>query len=287
MANLAQLALNRVQHQLPVFPGGTVREQLVNARSQVHAILLKYVPDLKFDVAEARDVMSQVNAWVERNRQDLEEAMQSSAATLPEFTESTGKPDMALNMGSSERVQQWVIAEFTIAAEGLGPWEAGKIDSLAADPYSDVSQRWAEDDAQLRLNTFGMLVKMENEGELAYIFQGPQQGVQGFGFLPVWAIIVIAIGLAAVVAYFYLESRKIELNNRLMADICKRAQDEGDSSTVAMCIKATRDLQKSTPWNQLIEQAGKVALYLGGGYLIFRYALPWALDKVAEKGSAP
>jgi hypothetical protein len=123
MANLAQLALSRVQSRMPVFPGATVREQLLSARAQTHAVLLKYVPDLKFDVSEARDVMSQVNAWVERNREDLEEAMQSSEQTLPEF--------LVLNMGSSEQVQQWIVANYTVAAQGLGPWEAGKVDQLA------------------------------------------------------------------------------------------------------------------------------------------------------------
>jgi hypothetical protein len=271
-----------------VFAGATMREQLINARNQVHAVLLKYVPDLKFDVSSARDVMSQVNVWVERNREDLEEAMQSSANTLPEYTQSTGKADMVLNMGSSDRVQQWIIAEFTIAAEGLGPWEAGEVERLAADPQSSVSQHWADSDAQLRLNTFGMLIKMENDGELAYIFQGPQQGTQGFGtpFLPVWAIVVIVIGLAAVVTYFYLEARKIELNNRLMEKICRDAQAAGNTEVVLACVKATRDLQKSTPWQQVIEEVGKVALYLGGGYLAFRYAVPWVLDRLTGKESA-
>ena len=276
MANLAQLALDRVRNRLPAFPGATVREQLINARAQTHAVLLQYVPDLKFDVSEARDVMSQVNAWVERNRQELEQAMQSAEHTLPEW--------LALNMGSSDQVQQWVIANFTMAAAGLGPWESGKVDQLALDPASDVSQHWAASDAQLRLNTFGMIIKMEQDGELAYIFRGPPSGTQGFGaVLPVWAIIVIVIGLAAVVTYLYLESRKLELNNKLMRDICERAQREGDKETVAMCIKATKELQESTPWQQVIEQTGKVALILGGGYLVFRYAVPWALDRMTGK----
>jgi hypothetical protein len=275
MANLAQLALNRVRNQLPVFPGATVREQLLSARAQTHAVLLQYVPDLKFDVSEARDVMSQVNVWVEQNREDLEEAMKSTHQSLPEW--------LILNMGSSEQVQQWVIANYTVAAAGLGPWESGKVDKLAADPTSDVSQHWAAGDAQMRLNTFGMIIKMKTDGELDYIFRGPQQGAQGFGAFPVWAIVVIAIGLAAVVTYLYLESRKLELNNKLMRDICERAQAEGDSETVAMCIKATKELQESTPWQQVIEEAGKVALILGGGYLLFRYGVPWALDRFAGK----
>ena len=130
-----------------------------------------------------------------------------------------------------------------------------------------------------------MLVKMENTGELAYIFQGPRTDVQGFGILPVWAIVVLAVGFAAVVAYFYLESRRLELNNALMADICARAQAEGDTATVQKCIEATRDLQLATPWQSLIQEAGKVALILGTGWLAFRYALPWLLDKASGRVS--
>jgi len=275
MADLAQISLNRVSGRLPVFPGSTLREQLIAARAQTHAMLLQYVPDLKFNESEARDVMSQVNAWVERNREDIEKELQSGQQKLSDL--------LMLNMGNSAQVQQWVIANYTVAAAGLGPWEAGKIDQLALDPQSDVSQQWATDDGQVRLNTFGMLIKMHNDGELAYIFQGPPGGAQGFGAFPVWAIIVIAVALAAVVCYFYIESKKLELNNQLMRDICERAQAEGDKETVAMCIKATRDLQMATPWKSITEEAGKVALILGGGWLAFRYVIPWALDRLAGR----
>lgn len=278
MSDLAQLSLTRVSGQLPLFPGATLRDKLIAARSTVHGILLKYVPDLKFDVGEARDVMSQVNAWVDRNQADLQVAMKSTSQTLPEY--------LVLNMGSADRVQQWVIANYTVAASGLGPWDAGKIDKLVADPASEISAPWAMADGQTRLNVFGMLVKMENNGELAYIFKGPATGAQGFGAFPVWAVIVLVISFAAVVAYFYLESRKLELNNALMRDICEKAQAEGDTATVEKCVEATRDLQLATPWQGLVQEAGKVALILGGGWLAFRYALPWAIDKISERRPA-
>jgi hypothetical protein len=278
MGNLAQLSLNRVKGEIPSFSGSSLREKLLDARAQVHAILLQYVPDLKFDVNESRDVMSQVNAWVERNRDELEDVMKSSAQTLPSF--------LMLNMGDAARVQQWLIANYTVAAAGLGPWDAGKIDQLVLDPGSDVSAAWAEDDARVRLNVFGMLVKMERSGELRYVFKGPQAATTGFGALPVWAgwaIVVAVVSLAAVVTYFYLESRKIELNNALMRDICEKAQAEGDTATVNKCIEATRDLQKATqPWQGIVEQLGIVAIALGGGFLLVRYGVPWVAGQFAE-----
>lgn len=284
MSALSQLALNRVKGQLPVFAGATLREQLINARAQARAVLLKYAPDMKFDGAAARDVMSNVNAWVERNRADLEKAMQSSEQTLPRF--------LVMNMGSSERVQQWVIANYTIAAQGLGPWDAGMVDRLVIDPSSEVSKNWAMDDAQTRLNVFAMLIKMDNSGELAYIFQGPGDEQQRLAFgiaLPVWAIVVIVIGFAAVITYLYLESRKIDVNNALMRDLCEKAQDAcyaGNDKACEeskKCIEAMRDLQLASPWQPIAAQAAKVAIVLGGGYLLVKYVLPKLMSDGAPK----
>lgn len=277
MADLAQLALDRVRNRLPTFQGTTAAEQLVSGRSAAWASLSKYVPDLKIDTAEAQDVMSQVNAWVERNRPDLETAMQSPDQSLPRW--------LVLNMGSSERVQQWIKANFAVAAIGLGPWESGKIDKLATDPSSSVSENWAAADAQTRLNVFGMIVKMDQDGDLAYIFQ-PPTGTQGFGVFPVWAIVVIAIALAAVVAYFYIEGRKLEANNQLMRDICVKAQEEGDMATVQKCIEATRDVQMTDVSKNIAVELGKAAMVLGGGYLLFRYALPWVFDRMQGRKAA-
>lgn len=278
MGELAQLSLDRVRGQLPAFPGATLGEKLRNARGQAHMVLQQYVPDLKFDVTEARDVMSQVNAWVERNRADLEKAMRSPGQSLPEY--------LVLNMGSAERVQQWVIANYTVAAQGMGPWTSGKIDQLVADPGSDVSEQWALIDGHTRLNVFAMILKMERDGELAYVFRGQPLDGLGNPVIPVWAIIVVLVSFAAIVAYFYLESRKLEINNQLMRDICTRAQKEGDQATVDKCIEATRDLQISSPSQTAARELARAAAVIVGGYLIVRYGVPWA-SKQMSKRSAP
>jgi hypothetical protein len=243
-------------------------------------VLHRYVPNLKFDVGDARDVMSQVNAWVERNRADLEKAMRSPGQSLPEY--------LVLNMGSSDRVQQWVIANYTVAAQGIGPWESGRIDRLVHDPSSEVSEQWALIDGETRLHIFAMIMKMERDGELAYIFQGtPPAGASGFGLpVPVWAIVVILVSLAAIVAYFYLESRKLEINNQLMADICAKAQAEGDEATVQKCIEATRDLQVSSPTQTAARELARGAAVIAGCYLFIRYAFPWGVEQVTKRRRA-
>lgn len=284
MPNLEQLALARLrQTGLPEFAGSTIPEKLANGREAARASLTKYVPALKVNVLEARDVMSHVNVWVQHHQQDLSEAMQSPETNLPRW--------LKLNMGNSDRVQQWVIANFTVAAAGMGPWQSGRVERLVADPTSDVSETWAAADARARLDSFAMIVKMDNDGDLEYIFRGTgPAAVSGLGALPavaVWAIAVVVVALAAVVAtYFYL-SKRLELNNALMAEQCRKAQAEGDKVTVHKCIEATRDIQIDTPLKGLTSELGKVAIILGIAYLGFRYALPTLLEeggKLLERG---
>lgn len=268
MSNLQQLALGRLQGQLPVFPGATLAEQLQSGRAQAEASLRKYAPDFRFDIDEARDVMSQVDAWVTRNEDSLSQAMTSPEQKLPAW--------LVVNLGNAQLVQQWVIANFTVAAAGLGPWISGRLGQAVADPASTISPAWAEEDGQSRLQSFAMLVKMDRDGELAYIFQGPQSAVQGLGVAPmvIWAIVVAFVAFAAVVVtYFYLDKR-LALNNKTMNDLCLKAQEEGDRATVEKCIEATKDLQTGDPVTAFAEQVGKIALLLGGGYLLIRFALP-------------
>ena len=275
MADLAQLALARIRGSLPAFPGASLPEQLQNGRDQAHATLLRYVPELRFDLDAARDVMSQVNAWAERNQEQLSEAMQSPDTDLPRW--------MQLNMGSADRVQQWVIANFTVAAAGLGPWQSGKVAAEVANPGSNISEGWAKADAESRLQSFGLIVKMEQDGDLAYIFQGPS--AMGLGALPaliVWAIVVVVVGLAAVVVTYLFLAKRLEVNNAIMRDLCEKAQAEGDHATVEQCLQATRDIQAIDPFSAAVSELGKVALILGGGFLAFRYGIPLLVESASR-----
>lgn len=271
MPDLQQAALARLRFEgLPQFAGASVPEQLQNGRDQARVALLKYVPGLKFDLIEARDVMSHVDAWVERNQDDLAAVMATPEKDLPQWLQT--------QLGNSDQVQQWVIANFTVAAAGMGPWMSGRIASLVQS--GDVTQDWADHDAAARLDAFAMIVKMDADGDLEFIFRGPN-GVGAFGVAPVvvWAIVVAAVAIAAVVATYFFIARRLELNNALMRDICKDAQARGDTATVQKCIEATRDIQVSTPWAGLTKELGKVALILGGGYIAFRYGLPFLIDQ--------
>lgn len=277
---LADLSLVRLSSSdsLPDFPGNTVVEKMVAGREAARAALKKHVPNFKFDVNQARDVVSLVNAWVERNQEGLAQAFLSPSNELPSY--------LVLNMGSKERVQQWLIANFTIAAEGMGPWLSGEVERASKDPQSPINERWASSDALKRIAVFSMIVKMDRDGELAAVFGSEQSAaILGFGAVPpviVGAVIVALVSLAAVVTYYYLESKKLEVNNKLMADLCRDAQKRGDEATVQKCIEAVRDLQVSSPLDSMVREVVKVLMVMGVGYVAIKYGLP-ALERMGKK----
>lgn len=276
MERLQQLALNRIKGSLPVFPGATPEQRLLNARAAAEASLRKYAPDFEFSPEQARQVMSQVSGWTERNKDDLSKAMESPETSLPRY--------LVLNMGNAARVQDWVIANYVIASLGLGPWMSGRVVREIQNPNSNISLAWAQADESDRLQSFAMIVKMDQDGDLGYIFQGPQAG--GMGALPalaVWAVVVTVIGLAAVIVNYLFVSRRLEINNNLMREQCLKAQAEGDTATVEKCIEAAKELQAKDPWAGITSEAGKVVMALGAIYIGIRYALPWATDKLLEK----
>ena len=275
MERLQQLALNRIKGSLPVFVGATPEERLKNGRAAALASLKKYAPDgFKFDPERARLVMSQVNGWAERNKNDLSKAMESPGTSLPQY--------LVLNMGNAVRVQDWVIANYVIAALGLGPWMSGRVVREVQDPNSDISLAWAQADENYRLQSFAMIVKMDQDGDLKAIFEGPTEGM-GVPAMVVWAIVVTVIGLAAVVVNYLFVSKRLEINNNLMREQCLRAQAEGDKATVEKCIEAAKELQEGDAWSGIVSEAGKVAMTLGAIYIGVRYALPWATEKLLEK----
>ncbi len=267
--SLAESSYTRIRGDLPDFPGSSVPEKLYNGRDQAEKILRKYVPNFQFDLETARQTVRDIDAWSQRNQDTLDSLMSQPGMDLPEA--------IKLEL-SSDKAQQFIIAGFTVAAFGLGPWGSGKIDSYAQAQESisgtTINNTWALQDAQQRLDTFALIVKMENEGDLQNIFQGGS-GTGAFGVAPViiWAVVVATVALAAVVFLYLYFNKKLELNNKIMADICARAQQEGDKETTQKCLEAAERLQES-PIEGGLATLGKVAVILAVGFVLFKYALP-------------
>lgn len=279
MTDLATLSLARAG--LPSFQGANVAEQLLTGRDQALAALRQYVPDLTFDPAGAQSVLSQVSAWEERNRDTLATVLADpSVEALPGAVQLTF---------GSDKAQQYIIAVFTQAAAGLGPWSSGRVAS-EVNAGQIIQSMWAKEDAQARLNVFGSIVKMEQDGYLAQLFQPPATGTQGFGIAPVivWAIAVTVVALAAVILMQLYAAKKLEANNKTMTDLCKKAQADGDTATVAACIQATADLQKGSIFpglDALVTNLWKVVAIAAVAYVAIKWALP-ALQAHGERRSS-
>lgn len=271
MTDLAQISLQRAG--LPTFPGATVQDQLVNGRDTALAVLRKYKPDLVYDEAATSLTMRQIQAWEDRNADVLQSVMQSSTEALPDAVK--------LAFGS-DKAQAFIVGGFVQAAVGLGPWlspsdPVGR--AVATSKPGDVmQQQWAQADAAARLQIFGSIVKMDQDGYLSTLFVRPS----GLGFLPiaiegstlVWALVVTVVAVAAIiVGYLYL-SKTVELNNRLMRDLCEKAQREGDKATVNSCIAAT-STTPSSPWIPLAVAAGVI----GVAYIAAAVVLPQVLRR--------
>ncbi len=273
------LAQSELRAALPSFVGGSLAEQLLNGRAEAAARLGKYVSTLSYDPAGAADLLHEIRAWQDRNYQLLDSYMQNPATdTLPEQVAFEFGPDKA---------QALVVAGFSEAARGLGPWLSGDLQAhMGVDPA--IAEPWVRQDAKHRLQVFASIVKMDTDGDLEKIFRPEQAGAQassGLGLLPAvvaavgakWLIVALILTFLATVALFLVYTYSMEqlrLNNKVMADRCAAAEARGDTATVRACIEAAADLQKHTPLAELGPTIMRYALIGGGIYLAITVGVP-------------
>ena len=275
MSDLSQLSLQRAN--LPSFPGDTVVAQLLAGRDAALGVLLKYVPEMQFDPAAASDTLRQIQAWEERNSDALASVLADpNAEALPQ--------QLQITFGS-DKARQFIIAIFTQAAVGLGPWMSGAV-SREAQSGVQIQDRWARDDADARLQVFGSIVKMDQDGHLAAFFVPPSPAsAQGLGLavpaIIVWAVVVTLATAGALLLLYFYNAKRLEQNNKLMSDLCTQAQERGDAETVRLCIKAAEGLQKEDPFggiSDLFRKIGVGVAVAGVAYVVVRYGLPVLLS---------
>lgn len=285
MSDIAALSIARAN--LPAFaPGQPLPVQLQVGRDAARAALAKYVPSFAFDVAAAEDTLRKIEVWEERNKDAL-------AAALADPTSEKLSEAIQIAFGSTA-MQQFLLATYTRAAAGLGPWTSGRIATEAA--RGDlIQQRWAEEDAGYRLQVFGGIVKMEQDGFLKKVFV-PPAGASGLGVAPVaaaaavpaavyWAIAIASVLVVSAVLLWSYASFRLLANNRLMREMCLRAQNEGDSDTVEACLDATRELQIEDVFPGAKGFVQTLAVFVGIGLLgwaALNYIPEW-LGRRAER----
>jgi hypothetical protein len=271
--SLVDLSMQRIALSLPRFPGQTIPDQLLAGRAAAESAIRKYVPNLSFDRDAASATIRTVDAWSERNASGLSEAMKQAGNDLPE--------QLTLAVGTAEQVRSYLIASFTLAAWGMGPWTGGEVAREVS--AGSMNESWAKTDAEHRLQTFAIIVKLENDGELGPIMRG-ESSIGALGIPPaiiVGIVIATVIFAAAVITTIYL-NKQLELNNRLMSDLCKKAQEEGRDEVVAECVKATKDLQAGFMEKTLSKLAGWIVFaavaVVGGKFVI---------DRLLERAPGP
>jgi hypothetical protein len=282
MSDLAILSLQRAG--LPRFAGATMPDQLVAGRDAALGVLRKYEPGLTFDPAAARTILQQIAVWEERNNASLGSALADpGASTLPE--------QIRLAFGA-DKARQFILAVFTEAAKGLGPWTSGAV-AREAQTGAIIAPRWAEEDAESRLQVFGAIVKMDQDGYLQKLWVPPPTGTQGLGLpvapILVWAIVVTLVSVAGLILLYLYNAKRLEQNNKLMATLCENAQKQGDAATVAECVKATAGLQQQGMFqglDDLMRAFGKLVLYGGLAYVGIKFALPMLLERAGRSSPA-
>jgi hypothetical protein len=284
------LTESELRAELPAFAGTTLAAQLSAGRSEAAARLGKYTTTLRFAPQAAADLLHEIQAWQDRNHALLEAYMSDPQSdTLPE--------QVALEFGP-EKAQALIIAGFSEAARGLGPWLSGDLQRhLGTDPA--IPEPWVREDAHHRLQVFGAIVKMDDDGDLKKIFQpelsAPGAGpISGLGLLPAvvtavgakWLIVALILTVISTVALFLLYTFSLEqlrLNNRIMAERCERAQATGDTETVRLCIEAAAAAGQQTPLGQLPRLLLRYALIGGAIYLGATVVLPAAVKALKAR----
>jgi hypothetical protein len=274
--SLMSASLERLAGCLPVFPGVTVADQLLSGRAAAERVLKTYVPDFSYDKANSERVMGEVDAWAERKGQALADEIdpaKNPGNTLPQ--------QLSLDLGQG-MAGQFMVALFTEAAAGLGPWASGEVARLASgnEKVSGtlVTTDWAANDADARLKCFGIIVALEQRGELAPIMS-PQQ-TSGLGLPPAWAaLIIISAVVAAAVVVAVVIDRHLARNNALMRDICEKAQADGRDRVVIECVNATKDLQTEGIGTAFVGSAIRAVAVIGVTFVGVRYGLPLLLER--------
>jgi hypothetical protein len=282
-------ALSLQRSNLPTFPGADIPAQLASGRDAALGILQKYLGDFEIDALQAAQALSEVGVWVERNSQVLANQLANPGAQNLEQS-------MALYLGSG-RVQNFIVASYWSAARGLGPYLGGAV-YASTQTGGPVDQVWAVEDSGRRLRVFGAIVRMEESGFLAKVFTPQQQATSGLGLAPIvaaaiasgwfWtAVTVVSLGIVALLLTYFYNVQKLEAGNRILADMCKRAQEQGDTATVEKCIEEAAAMTK--PDEGIIgtlSTATKVMIWGGVAFIAWKYVWPMVRDASTSRRRA-
>jgi hypothetical protein len=281
---LEQTIVDKASGVLPDIPGESLPEQLWNGRQAAVAAVEQYVDKLTFDSDQAEAITSEIDSWMDRNRAALEQTFDG-----PIDPHASLEPSLQLVL-EKDKMQQWIIGQLTLASEGLGPWMSGRLAQEVANPASSIDDTWAREDADMRLEIFGMILRLEESGELRRIFtdEPPSEEtamVMGAPFVIPWGwIVLFLLGAVLIISAAVVLTSHLKAKTAVHREMCLNAQRDGDEKTVRWCLKV---MGETDPVKQVSEQLGRVVIILGGGFLLVRFGLPFLLDLFEERRSRP
>ncbi|NCA17983.1 MAG: hypothetical protein EBS90_13235, partial [Betaproteobacteria bacterium] len=264
------------------FGGSTMNEMLVNGAMQAAKILSNYVGALSYDKLAADELFNKIEAWQAANGPRLQQYIRSGAETIPEQIR------LAFD---SRTAQQFVVASFASAVQGLPAWR-GSLVSTAVKVDPSLNYATAEADGKSRLITFSTIVLLERQGVLREIFN-PPPGTNGFGnplVIPVaawWVIGVVAVAAVCGMVYLAINYQDQKRLNELLKIKCEASPDQCEKA-IDDAIKAELERQKKPPLAQVSEAFGLKYLGVAAGvgilaYLGAKFVLPaWSQSKREE-----
>lgn len=260
------------------FGGKTLNETLVNGAMQAARILSQYVGALTYDKLAADELFDKIQAWQASHGSQLQQYIRSGAETIPEQIR------LAFD---SKTAQQFIVASFASAANGLPGWKGSAIsNAIKTDPT--MTQSRAYGDGRSRLVTFSTIVLLERQGVLREIFN-PPPGMNGMGAAPVaiaaalpWIIAVVAVAAVCGIVYLALSYKDQQQLNFWVSEKCRRSPAECDA-TIDQVLQAEIARQGKPALSQVSEAFG--LKYLGAAvgigilaYVGAKYVLPSVLE---------
>ena len=265
------------------FGGSTMNEMLANGAMQAAKVLSKYVGALSYDKLAADELFNKIEAWQAANGSRLQQFIRSGAETIPEQIR------LAFD---SRTAQQFIVASFASAVQGLPAWRGSLVSSaVKVDP--SLTYAMAEADGKSRLITFSTIVLLERQGVLVEIFN-PPKGTSGLGnplvALPVaawWVVGVVAVAAVCGIVYLAINYQDQKRLNNLLKIKCEQNPSQCDRA-IDEAINAELQRQGKPALAQVSEAFGLKYLGVAAGvgilaYLGAKFVLPaWSKAKREE-----
>lgn len=282
--------------EFPEYAGSTRPDQLYNAWKDAEARIKKYT-DLRYSETQAQAILYEVETWIKIHRSQFVDSLKDSSR-------QEVAAEMQLQLGAV-KMQQYIVAAYSEAARGLGPWLSGLVGQNISEGQASMLRM--EQDYYDRIAVFGMIHNMDNDGALDVIFhpEKSSQFASDVGWSPktirilviAGAVVVglVGLGITAAVCHYKIESARLQVANKQHEEDCHWAQSmlEKDpknsfyQNVVKKCFESTADLMKRSetpdPISGAVEKLLIVAAVLGVGYLGLTLLPPLLAARAAKR----